>query len=164
MSSQTLPLAREVGQALLARGWRIGTAESCTGGLLAAAITDVAGSSGWFDEGLVTYANASKQRLLAVPADVLDSQGAVSQPVVEAMVKGVLARGADVAVATSGIAGPDGGSDEKPVGTVWFAWALAGRVFSERKVFSGDRVAVRAQATEFALSQLLQLLEADSPT
>lgn len=164
MSSQTLPLAREVGQALLARGWRIGTAESCTGGLLAAAITDVAGSSGWFDEGLVTYANASKQRLLAVPVDVLDSQGAVSQPVVEAMVKGVLARGADVAVATSGIAGPDGGSDEKPVGTVWFAWALASRVFSERKVFSGDRIAVRTQATEFALSQLLQLLENDSPT
>ncbi|WP_439135073.1 CinA family protein [Pseudomaricurvus sp.] len=162
MSSETLALCEEIGQELKARQWRIGTAESCTGGLLAAAITDVAGSSGWFDEGLVTYANASKQRLLSVSPEVLQSDGAVSQPVVEAMVKGVLARGADVAVATSGIAGPEGGSEEKPVGSVWFAWALAGKVSSEFRVFSGDRMAVRTKATEFALRQLLQILKADS--
>lgn len=152
-------LASKLGKQLLQLGWCIGTAESCTGGMLAVAITDVAGSSGWFEEGLVTYANESKERLLSVSREILESEGAVSQPVVEAMARGVLARGANVAIATSGIAGPDGGSEEKPVGTVWFAWALPGRVVSERKVFAGDRVAVRAQATEFALSELLKLLK-----
>lgn len=159
MTTETQDLCQKIGQQLVLRQWRVGTAESCTGGLLAAAITDVAGSSAWFDEGLVTYANHSKQRLLGVSADVLAAVGAVSQPVVEAMVAGVQSRGAEVAVATSGIAGPDGGTPEKPVGTVWFAWALAGQVHSQCEVFTGDRIQVRVQATEFALRKLLQLLE-----
>lgn len=159
MSAETLPLCEEIGRRLTRHHWCIGTAESCTGGMLSAAITDVAGSSGWFEEGLVTYANESKERLLSVPKSVLESEGAVSQAVVEAMVAGVLARGADVAVATSGVAGPDGGSDEKPVGTVWFAWALPHKVVSECRVFEGDRMSVRTQATIFALSELLALLE-----
>ncbi|GAB3091034.1 CinA family protein [Aestuariicella hydrocarbonica] len=159
MSAETLPLCEEIGRRLTRHNWCIGTAESCTGGMLSAAITDVAGSSGWFEEGLVTYANESKERLLSVPKSVLESEGAVSQAVVEAMVAGVLARGADVAVATSGVAGPDGGSDEKPVGTVWFAWALPHKVASECRVFEGDRMSVRTQATIFALSELLALLE-----
>lgn len=161
MSAATLELCQQIGQQLLARQWRVGTAESCTGGMLAAAITDVAGSSAWFDEGLVTYANHSKQRLLGVPAEVLAAVGAVSQPVVEAMVSGVQSRGAEVAVATSGIAGPDGGSADKPVGTVWFGWALPGEIHSECRIFPGDRAAVRTQATEFALRKLLHLLIAE---
>jgi nicotinamide-nucleotide amidase len=158
MTVATTALCEQIGQQLLARQWRVGTAESCTGGMLAAAITDIAGSSGWFDEGLVTYANHSKQSLLGVPAETLATVGAVSQPVVEAMVAGVQSRGAEVAVATSGIAGPGGGSEDKPVGTVWFAWALLGQVHSECKVFAGDRTQVRLSATEFALSELLRLL------
>lgn len=158
MSAATLELGQQIGQQLKARQWRVGTAESCTGGMLAAAITDVAGSSAWFDEGLVTYANHSKQRLLGVPADMLAAVGAVSQPVVEAMVTGIQSRGAEVAIATSGIAGPEGGSEDKPVGTVWFGWALPGQLHSECQVFAGDRAAVRIQATEFALRRLLQLL------
>lgn len=160
MTVATTALCEQIGQQLLARQWRVGTAESCTGGMLAAAITDIAGSSGWFDEGLVTYANHSKQSLLGVPAETLATVGAVSQPVVEAMVAGVQARGSEVAVATSGIAGPDGGSADKPVGTVWFGWALPGQVHSECKVFAGDRAEVREQATVFALRRLLQLLTA----
>lgn len=163
MSSNTYSLAQRVGQELLQRGWRIGTAESCTGGLLAAAITDVPGSSNWFDEGLVTYANSSKQRLLGVSAADLEQYGAVSQSVVEAMVAGVLARGADVAVATSGVAGPDGGTADKPVGTVWFAWALPGKVLTVRQQLPGDRQAVRQQATVVALEKLLALLQEGGP-
>ena len=151
-------LARQLGLELLQRQWRVGTAESCTGGMVAAAITDIAGSSGWFDEGLVTYANASKERLLQVPASVLECHGAVSQPVVEAMVAGVLARGADLALATSGIAGPDGGTADKPVGTVWFAWGSGEGTHSEVHCFSGDRQAVRRQATIHALQGALQYL------
>ena len=161
MTRSTLDMATELGRRLLASGWRVGTAESCTGGLLAAAITDVAGSSGWFDEGLVTYANASKQRLLGVSDEVLQQQGAVSQPVVEAMVAGVLARGADVAVATSGVAGPDGGTPDKPVGTVWIAWATPGARRARHYQFSGDRQSVREQSVAEALRELLKLLQND---
>ena len=159
MTNNTHKLASELGQLLLAGGLRVGTAESCTGGLIAAAITEVAGSSGWFDEGLVTYANSSKQRLLGVPEADLESCGAVSQQVVEAMVSGVLGRGADVAVATSGIAGPDGGTEDKPVGTVWFAWGIAGRVISEAHHFTGDRQQVREAAVSMALSKLIGLVK-----
>lgn len=150
--------AAEVGALLSGRGWVVGTAESCTGGMLAAAITDIAGSSSWFDEGLVTYANHSKQRLLGVQQADLDSEGAVSQAVVEAMARGVVTRGAQVSVATSGIAGPGGGSVEKPVGTVWFAWCVEGLVVSECAHFSGDRQQVRSKATAYALSGLLRHL------
>ncbi len=151
-------LAHQLGMELLQRHWRVGTAESCTGGMVAAAITDIAGSSGWFDEGLVTYANASKERLLQVPADLLRQHGAVSQPVVEAMVAGVLARGADLALATSGVAGPDGGTADKPVGTVWFAWGSEGGIHSGVQYFDGDRQAVRQQATIYALQGALAYL------
>lgn len=151
--------ARRIGELLLKNQWRIGTAESCTGGLLAAAITEVAGSSAWFDEGVVTYANISKQRLLGVRPEVLDEFGAVSQPVVEAMAKGVLDNGADVGIATSGIAGPDGGTVGKPVGTVWMAWGVAGQIESDVRCFEGDRQAVRLAASEYLFSRLLEKLE-----
>jgi len=152
-------LASALGDLLRARGWVVGTAESCTGGMVAAAITDVAGSSGWFDEGLVTYANHSKQRLLGVSEQQLADQGAVSQIVVEAMAEGVLARGADVSIATSGIAGPGGGSLNKPVGSVWFAWAVKGEaVTSECVHFPGDRQQVRLQATRYAIAGVVERL------
>jgi len=150
--------AAELGVLLQARGWVVGTAESCTGGMVAAAITDIAGSSGWFYEGLVTYANHSKQRLLGVQQADLDAEGAVSRTVIEAMARGVIARGAQVSVATSGIAGPGGGSVEKPVGTVWFAWCIEGLVVSECAHFAGDRQQVRGKATAYALSGLLRRL------
>ena len=159
MSASITNLARLLGQQLLARNLVIGTAESCTGGMIAAAITDVAGSSGWFDEGLVTYSNKSKQSLLSVGCEVLEQNGAVSQAVVAAMVTGVLARGSSVALATSGIAGPGGGSVEKPVGTVWFAWGDCSVIETECKQFSGDRIQVREQATEHALKQLNSFIE-----
>lgn len=159
MIGATYAMARKLGELLSSRGWIVGTAESCTGGLLAAALTDVPGSSRWFEEGVITYANSSKQRLLDVPEESLEVYGAVSQQVVEAMVSGVLSRGADVAIATSGIAGPDGGSIEKPVGTVWFAWALKGHISSARHEFEGDRQQVRERAVEYALTELLRLLE-----
>src|SRR5690606_6844774 len=118
-------LAAELGGALADRGWQIATAESCTGGGIAAAITAVAGSSAWFEAGFVTYANRIKTQVLGVDGAILTAEGAVSRAVVEQMARGALtAAGADLAVAVTGIAGPDGGSPGKPVGTVWFAWAL----------------------------------------
>lgn len=159
MVSESYNLAQQLGRNLLSRGWKVGTAESCTGGLLAAAITAIPGSSGWFEEGLITYANMSKQRLLGVNSTILENYGAVSQQAVEAMVAGVLQRGADLAVATSGIAGPDGGSADKPVGTVWIAWGSGGEVCSSKCLFSGDRSSIREQATLYALKQLLQYLQ-----
>jgi len=155
-------LAEELGALLRTRGWVIGTAESCTGGMVAAAITDVAGSSAWFDEGLVTYANNSKQSLLGVSEAQLADQGAVSKAVVEAMAVGVLGRGSDLGVATSGVAGPGGGTSEKPVGTVWFAWAVAGHRLSECVHFSGGRPEVRAQATYHALMGALEYMKSVS--
>lgn len=152
-------LASAIGERLLARGWFVGTAESCTGGMVAAALTDVAGSSGWFEQGVVTYANSSKTRLLGVPEAVLASDGAVSEATVRAMVAGVLESGADVAVATSGIAGPGGGSLEKPVGSVWFAWGTAEQQLAELCQFDGDREAVRRQATQHALQGISRLLD-----
>ena len=159
IDKDTAAEARRLGEKLQQEGLRVGTAESCTGGLVAAAITDIAGSSGWFDEGLVTYSNASKMRLLNVDSSTLEHHGAVSQQVVEAMVAGVIARGAQLAVATSGIAGPDGGSQDKPVGTVWIGWRLHDRVFSRCYLFTGDRAAVRKQATLMALREANQILD-----
>jgi nicotinamide-nucleotide amidase len=161
MSNQELPTnsAFELGQLLTLTNQVIGTAESCTGGLIASAITDVPGSSAWFEEGLVTYANTSKSRLLNVDETVLEQHGAVSECVVKAMVMGVLARGADIAIATSGIAGPDGGTATKPVGTVWFAWGSNERQCSAVHVFSGDRMSVRQKATEYAIQQLIIFLK-----
>ncbi|KJS05619.1 MAG: hypothetical protein VR73_12015 [Gammaproteobacteria bacterium BRH_c0] len=153
----TFELAATLGAQLLARGWRVTCAESCTGGGIAAAITDVAGSSHWFETGFVTYANGAKERLLGVSASTLALSGAVSEAVVREMAQGALRQaGADIAVAVSGVAGPDGGSAEKPVGTVWLAWASANGVETRLCQFSGDRAAVRRQAVQVALEGLLR--------
>ncbi|WIO75621.1 CinA family protein [Porticoccaceae bacterium LTM1] len=158
MNEQQTELAAQLGQALKQRGWRVTCAESCTGGGVAAAITAISGSSDWFDAGFVTYSNAMKQRLLKVSADTLNSLGAVSQAVVEQMANGAIElAGANIAVAVSGIAGPDGGSADKPVGTVWFAWAGPDSLVTKCCLFSGDRAAVREQAVSEALRGLLAL-------
>jgi len=135
------------------------TAESCTGGGIAQALTAVAGSSAWFDAGFVTYSNQAKSRMLDVPAEVIAGHGAVSEAVVKAMVAGAVANSeASFAVAVSGVAGPGGGSPEKPVGTVWIAWGDADSIQAERFLFDGDREAVREQAIDTALSRLLGFL------
>jgi nicotinamide-nucleotide amidase len=155
-------LAASLGAALSARGWMAVTAESCTGGLVAGAITDIAGSSGWFDRGFVTYSDDAKQALLGVPAELIARHGAVSEEVARAMANGALARSAGhVAVAVTGVAGPGGGSPQKPVGLVCFAFAARGsvtRVSTQR--FPGDRAAVRAASVAFALEGLLRAASA----
>ena len=142
-------------------GWRLATAESCTGGLIAAACTDLAGSSDWFDRGFVTYSNAAKSEMLGVDSALIARDGAVSESVARAMAAGAQREaGAEVAVAVTGIAGPSGGSDAKPVGTVWFAWALPGWVWAECRHFDGDRAAVRRQTRDHALAVLVSALQA----
>jgi len=157
MDDTLLDLARRTGAALAERNWVLATAESCTGGWIAEAVTAISGSSAWFDSGFVTYSNAAKSRLLGVPATTLELHGAVSPAVVEAMVAGALARSdANVAVAVSGVAGPTGGSPEKPVGTVCLAWGWPGHpVFSETCHFKGDRNDIRRQTVIHALSTIL---------
>ncbi len=155
--------ALELGKALRARGWRLATAESCTGGWIGKVLTDVAGSSQWFDGGIVTYSNVAKAALLGVPGDVLAAHGAVSEETVLAMVGGARQKfAADVAVAVSGIAGPDGGTADKPVGTVHFAWATASRVTAARRIFSGSRESVRRQTVALALERLIELATEDA--
>jgi nicotinamide-nucleotide amidase len=155
-----LTLSSLLGEKLLARTWRVATAESCTGGGIAAAITAIPGSSSWFEYGIVSYANRAKEKLLLVNPQTLLAQGAVSQAVVEQMAAGALAiSGADIVVAVSGVAGPAGGTPEKPVGTVWFAWALvSGEIHSECFQFAGDRTAIQSQAVVQGLNGLLKLL------
>jgi nicotinamide-nucleotide amidase len=138
-----------------ARGLRLATAESCTGGLVAAAITDIAGSSAVFTHGFVTYANEAKTQMLGVPEQMLAAHGAVSPEVAAAMASGARAKaGADIAVSTTGIAGPDGGSAEKPVGTVWFGLATPDNVTTYHHIFPGNREEVRHAAVAFALALL----------
>ncbi|MCW8944783.1 MAG: nicotinamide-nucleotide amidase [Sedimenticola sp.] len=159
--SDTLEIAaRQVAEGLLSRGLKMTTAESCTGGWIAKVLTDIAGSSVWFDRGFVTYSNEAKQEMLGVSVQLLQEQGAVSEPVVDAMAKGAIAHSqASVAVSVSGIAGPGGGSDEKPVGTVWFAWHSEGCESVTRcHQFAGDRNAVRHQAVLVALEGVRSLL------
>ncbi|WDL83190.1 nicotinamide-nucleotide amidohydrolase family protein [Aeromonas bestiarum] len=153
-------IATELGLALSQRGWLAATAESCTGGGVATAITDIAGSSGWFDRGFVTYTNEAKQQMLWVSDQSLREQGAVSEAVVLEMARGALANSsAAISVAISGIAGPGGATEGKPVGTVWFAWAdRSGRHHSLLARFDGDRRQVRQQAVRQALAGLLALL------
>jgi len=153
-------LAAQVGGALKAHGLMLATAESCTGGGVAQAITDVAGSSAWFERGFITYSNLAKQQMLGVSEATLSQHGAVSEAVVREMVAGALANSAaQVAVAVSGIAGPDGGTPDKPVGTVWFAWGIKhGATHAQRHQINGNRVAVRAQATRIALQGVIDLL------
>lgn len=156
--SELMQLSEQVGQALKARGATVTTAESCTGGWVAKVITDIAGSSAWFERGFVTYSNEAKAQMIGVREETLAQHGAVSEPVVVEMAIGALkAARADYAVSISGIAGPDGGSEEKPVGTVWSAFATArGEGITRRECFSGDRDAVRRQATAYALQTLWQ--------
>lgn len=152
-------LAAELGRRLAAAGLMLVAAESCTGGWIAKCVTDIAGSSGWFERGFVTYSNAAKCDMLGVSSATLSLHGAVSEPVVREMVLGALARGtAQVAVAVSGVAGPGGGSARKPVGTVCFGFALSGRVRTETLYFDGDRDAVRRRTVEHALRRLIALL------
>ena len=150
-----------VADLLLKKKLQLVTAESCTGGLIAAACTDLAGSSAWFERGFVTYSNAAKTELLGVPERVLRRAGAVCGPVAQAMAEGALAHShAQVAVAVTGVAGPTGGSPAKPVGTVWFGFALPGRVLTEKCHFDGDRAAVRQATVRHALARLVELLQA----
>ena len=144
---------------LLKKGLFLVTAESCTGGLISAACTDLAGSSAWFERGFVTYSNDAKTELLGVDAPLIKKHGAVSEEVARAMAEGAIAHSkAQVSVAVTGVAGPTGGSRDKPVGTVWFGWSVGGVVTSERILFAGDRAAVRAATVQHALRRLLQLL------
>lgn len=156
--SELMQLSEQVGQALKARGATVTTAESCTGGWVAKTLTDIAGSSAWFERGFVTYSNEAKSQMIGVSEATLLDHGAVSEPVVVEMAIGALrAARADYAISVSGIAGPDGGSAEKPVGTVWFGVASAsGQGVTQRECFAGDREAVRRQATAFALNLLWQ--------
>ena len=137
----------------------LAAAESCTGGMISAACTDLAGSSNWFERGFVSYSNAAKTELLGVDAALIARHGAVSEEVARAMVQGALAHAhAQVAVAVTGVAGPSGGSAAKPVGTVWFGWATPAGVVSEMCRFAGDRAAVRAATVQHALQRLITLL------
>ncbi len=153
-------LAANLGELLIGNQWQVTTAESCTGGGVAAAITSVAGSSKWFEQGFITYSNAAKQQQLNVEESLLDKHGAVSEPVVLAMAKGACEQaGANVGIAVSGIAGPGGGAVNKPVGTVWLAWALPNtHTMAKCYCFEGDREAVRSQAVVIAISELNKLL------
>jgi nicotinamide-nucleotide amidase len=151
-------LCRRLAQQLKDKGWRLATAESCTGGMIAAACTDLSGSSDWFERGFVTYSNEAKSELLGVdPAQIRD-HGAVSEVVARAMAFGAVRHShAQVGVAVTGVAGPTGGSADKPVGTVWFGFMVDGRLTSETHRFPGDRAAVRAATVRHALQRLVEL-------
>ncbi|SFP85414.1 CinA family protein [Variovorax sp. 770b2] len=156
----TPALVAAVAERLLKKGWMLCTAESCTGGLIAAACTELAGSSAWFERGFITYSNAAKTEVLGVDAALIDAHGAVSEPVARAMATGAIARSAPsrAAIAVTGIAGPTGGTPEKPVGTVWFGWSVDGQLRTERRRFDGDRATVRAATVHYALQTLVELL------
>jgi nicotinamide-nucleotide amidase len=160
VTNDILDLAARVGRALDAKNLLLATAESCTGGGIAYAITEIPGSSDWFDCGFVTYSNASKAEMLEVSAALIAQCGAVSEEVAAAMAEGAVANSnAHVAVSTTGIAGPTGAVPGKPVGTVCFGWSKGDTTHTERRVFSGDRKAVREQTVAHALSGLLRFLE-----
>lgn len=157
---QLTQLSQKTGELLQAEKQVLVTAESCTGGGVASAVTDIAGSSAWFDRAFVTYSNEAKVEMLGVSPETLEQFGAVSQPVVEQMAQGALTHSnGTIAVAISGIAGPGGGSDEKPVGTVWFAWQKGEQKVQQVHRFAGDREAVRAQACVTALQGVNKLLK-----
>ena len=156
--------AKTLAQLLLARGWKLALAESCTGGLVCATLTELSGSSEWFERGYITYSNQAKTECLGVPADLIASHGAVSEPVARAMAQGAQRNaGANVGISITGIAGPTGGTAEKPVGTVCFGWTIANAAGEnitacQTKVFNGDRSAIRQQATEYVLAGLVLLI------
>lgn len=153
-------LAQRIGERLIDRGWTLATAESCTGGMIGHTITENAGSSGYYMGGIVAYSNDVKQQLLNVPAATLATVGAVSEATARAMADGARARlHTDCAIATTGIAGPDGGSDDKPVGLVYIAAAAGDTIVVQRHIFGGDRSAIKAQTVEAALQLLLDSLQ-----
>ena len=153
-------LAIRVGNKLRDERLMLATAESCTGGMVATAITDISGSSAWFERGFVTYSNLAKIEMIGVPAALIEQHGAVSEPVAKAMAEGALRNSrAQVSVAITGVAGPAGGSDAKPVGTVSFAWSNRLHTGVETQLFKGDREQVRAQAAAHALCKLLEFLD-----
>ena len=155
MPAQWAAAVQALADTLLRRQWMLAAAESCTGGMVAAACTDLAGSSAWLERGFVTYSNAAKTQMLDVDAQMIATHGAVSEPVARAMAQGALQHSAaQVALAITGVAGPGGGSDAKPVGTVWFAFAGPWGVHSEVQHFGGDRAAVRQAAALHALLRL----------
>jgi nicotinamide-nucleotide amidase len=159
MNEDIIQLAQRLGNALSAKGWQISCAESCTGGGVGYAITSISGSSAWFKKGFITYSNNAKQDLLGVSEDTLTEHGAVSAATVEEMAAGAAKYAhAEVAIAISGVAGPDGGTPNKPVGTVWFGFFINGKNMSQKKLINGDRQTVRIKAIEFALSNTLKLL------
>lgn len=157
--SATAALVEALAQALLARGWRLAAAESCTGGLIAAACTELSGSSNWFGRGFVTYSNEAKAEMLGVDPALIAQQGAVSEVVARAMAFGAVRHAqAQVGVAVTGIAGPTGGTPQKPVGTVWFGFQVDGQLSSETCRFDGDRAAVREATVQHALRRLVELV------
>ena len=152
-------LCTQLAGVLLRGQLKLAAAESCTGGLIAAACTDLSGSSAWFDRGFVSYSNSAKTDMLGVDAGLIERHGAVSEEVARAMAYGAVARSrAQIAVAVTGVAGPTGGSKDKPVGTLWFGWNISGQLYSEVQHFDGDRAAVRAATVRHALRQLLKHL------
>lgn len=154
----TAALVQRLAIQLQTRQWMLATAESCTGGLIAGACTDLSGSSNWFERGFVSYSNAAKTELLGVDAALITQHGAVSEAVARAMAAGALAHAqAQVAVAVTGVAGPTGGTADKPVGLVWFGFALPGQQLTEKMHFPGDRVAVRTATVAHALRRLVEL-------
>ncbi|MBX9872658.1 MAG: CinA family protein [Burkholderiaceae bacterium] len=156
--SDALALVEQLAAQLQQRRWMLATAESCTGGLIAGACTDLSGSSNWFERGFVTYSNEAKTELLGVDATLIERHGAVSAEVARAMATGALAHShAQVAVAVTGVAGPTGGTPDKPVGLVWLGFALPDRVLTEKMDFPGDRAAVRAATVQHALRRLVEL-------
>jgi nicotinamide-nucleotide amidase len=160
VTNDILDLAARLGQALEAKRLVLATAESCTGGGVAQAVTEIAGSTGWFECGFVTYSNASKAEMLDVSPALIAQFGSVSEEVAAAMAEGALANSAaDITVSTTGIAGPSGAVPGKPVGTVCFGWAKGEVTLTERRVFSGDRKAVREQTVAHALQGLLRFIE-----
>lgn len=152
-------ITANLAEILLKKGWLLATAESCTGGLIAATCTDLAGSSGWFERGFVSYSNEAKTELLGVDAALIAQHGAVSEAVARAMTEGALRHSrAQVALAVTGVAGPGGGTPAKPVGTVWFGWATPAGLTSELRRFDGDRAAVRQATVRHSLQRLGELL------
>ena len=158
-SERVVEQVAELADLLLKKRWLLATAESCTGGLIAAACTDLAGSSAWFERGFVTYSNAAKIELLDVDAALIAQHGAVSEAVARAMAQGALAKSrAQVAVSVTGVAGPTGGSAAKPVGTVWFGFATSANVVTETRLFAGDRAAVRQATVQHAFERLIAVV------
>ncbi len=156
-----LHLPMRLAERLTQLKWTLATAESCTGGMIAAHCTDLSGSSSWFDRGFVTYSNAAKVEMLGVPSELIGIHGAVSEPVARAMALGAVYRSlAQVSVAVTGVAGPSGGSPDKPVGTVWLAWCVDGLVKTEIQHFEGDRNQIRQATVKYALQGLMNRLPA----